>query len=483
MLKSVSDAYLAQAKSLLLDSNNVTSTQLYSLMSEITEHRIDYADLYIQKIRSESWSMENGVVKFGSFTADQGFGLRAIETDHTAFALSQHIDLQSLKNAARSVKSVAAPGRKMITVSPGTQPFPGRFSADDPVTGRDSQQKIALLEKVYRLVCAMDTHVVQVTANIELSFSVNYILRHDLYESADIRPMLVLRVSVVVEKNGRRERASTGLGGRGDFSLFDDNQLIPALRKMVDTAMINLNAIDAPSGMMPVVIASGWPGMLLHEAMGHGLEGDFNRLGTSVYSGRVGERIAPPGVTIVDDGTLHNQRGSITIDDEGTPSQCTTLIEDGILQGYMHDTLSARLMKVPPTGNGRRQSYAHLPMPRMTNTFMRNGSYDPEEIIASVDKGIYLEDLGGGQVDIVSGQYSFQTALAYLIEDGKLTSPIKDATLTGNGPDTLQKISMVGNNLALDNGNAVCGKAGQSVPVCVGQPTLKVDSLLVGGTG
>ena len=474
---------LTLAKQLLVDKNDLDTSQLHSLMRDVLAHRIDYSDLYFQQIRKENWSMEDGVVKFGSFTTDQGFGFRAIEHDQTAFAYSQHVDLSHLKSAARSVKSIAAMGKQARIIHPQIAPRALNISNIDPITLFSSVDKVDLLERINVLTKAIDPHVVQVMANLELSYSVNYVLRHDLYESADIRPMFVLNISVVVEKNGCREMSRTGKGGQGDFTLLDDAELIPLLTRMVDTALTNLTAVPAPSGMMSVVIAAGWPGMLLHEAMGHGFEGDFNRLGTSVYSGRLGERVAQAGVNIVDDGTVLNHRGSLNVDDEGCPAQCTRLIEDGILKGYMHDSLSSRLMKQAATGNGRRQSYAHLPMPRMTNTFMLNGNYEPEEIISTVKYGLYLADLGGGQVDIVSGQYSFQTALAYLIENGKITSAVKGATLTGNGPETLKNISMVGNNLELDRGNATCGKAGQSVPVCVGQPTLKVDALLVGGTG
>lgn len=475
-------SHLASAKQLLLEPHGISDGQLQDLMDRVLAHRVDYADLYVQSLRRESWSMENGVVNFGSFNVDQGFGLRAIEHDQTAFAYSQHIDLKHLRDAAQSVKTIAAPGRLSLPDPIAQRGEQRHFIADDPILAWDTVEKIGLLEKVNRLTRAIDPRVAQVTASLELTHSVNYVLRHDFYQAADIRPMLVLHVGVVVEQGGLKESAGTGIGGRGDVSLFNEAKLQDALRAMVNSALINLEAVPAPSGGMPVVIAAGWPGMLLHEAMGHGFEGDFNRLGTSIYSGRIGERVAQPGVNIVDDGTLAGHRGSLNVDDEGQPTQCTTLIEDGILQGYMHDSLSARLMKLAPTGNGRRQSYAHLPMPRMTNTFMRNGQYHPEEIIASVKNGLYLADLGSGQVDIVSGQYSFQTALAYLIEDGKITTPVKGATLTGNGPETLSLISMVGNDLALDRGTAVCGKAGQNVPVCVGQPTLKVDNLVVGGT-
>jgi len=473
---------LNQAKQQLLEPYGLSDALLEDVMGRVLVHRVDYADLYVQRLRQESWSMENGVVNFGSFTTDQGFGLCAVEHDQTAFAYSQHIDLRHLREAAKSVRNIARQSWLPLPQSLTVWPSPTHFGASDPLLSWEAAEKVSLLEKINRLTRALDPRVIQVTASLGLTHSVNYVLRHDFFQAADIRPMLMLQVSVIVEQHGARESATTGIGGRGDFTLFNEQDLHVALRTMVDSALINLEAVAAPSGSMPVVIAAGWPGMLLHEAMGHGFEGDYNRLGTSVYSGRIGERVAPRGVNIVDDGTLKGRRGSLNTDDEGHPTQCTTLIEDGVLKGYMHDSLSARLMKLSPTGNGRRQSYAHLPMPRMTNTFMRNGQYEPEEIIASVKRGLYLANLGSGQVDIVSGQYSFQTALAYLIEDGKITSPVKGATLTGKGPETLQQISMVGNDLALDRGIATCGKSGQTVPVCVGQPTLKVDNLIVGGT-
>ncbi len=396
MSESVTTLHLKQAKGQLLEAHGITDAHLQGMMDQVLAHRVDYADLFVQSLRRETWSMENGVVKSGSFNVDQGFGLRAVEDDQTAFAFSQHIDQKHLLEAARSVKTIAALGqRSRLALTPHGARRPN-FIADDPLLATDAAQKISLLENINRLAREIDPRVVQVTGSLELTHSVNYILRHDLYQAADIRPMLVLRMSVVVEQKGLRETASAGIGGRGDFTLFNDDRVQAALCSMVHSALINLEAVAAPSGSMPVVIAAGWPGMLLHEAMGHGFEGDFNRLGTSVYAGRIGERVAQPGVNIVDDGTVAGQRGSLNVDDEGHPAQCTSLIEDGILKGYMHDSLSARLMKLPPTGNGRRQSYAHLPMPRMTNTFMRNGHYAAEEIIASVKRGLYLADLGSG---------------------------------------------------------------------------------------
>lgn len=474
---------LTQAKRSLLDPFDLDDTRLQNVMDSVLSQRVDYADLFVQSLRRESWGMEDGVVTFGSFDVDQGFGLRTLEQGQTAFAFSQHIDLKHLQKAAKSVRTPGVQGRRQAVSAEGAVAERLHYITDDPLLACTTSSKIELLNRVNHIARSIDPRVVLVMASLSLEHSVNYILRYDGRQSGDIRPMLVLSMSVVVEQNGIREEANTGIGGRGDFSMFSEDKIHAALQKAVETALINLHAEASPSGVMPVVIAPGWPGMLLHEAMGHGFEGDFNCLGTSVYSGSLGARVAPAGVNIVDDGTLAGRRGSLNFDDEGHPGECTTLIEDGILVGYMHDSLSAQTMKHAPTGNGRRESYATLPMPRMTNTFMRNGQYNAQEIISSVKYGLYLANLGGGQVDIVSGNFSFQTALAYLIQDGKIAHPVKGATVTGNGPDTLRKISMVGNDLALDPGTAVCGKAGQNIPVCVGQPTLKVDALLVGGMG
>lgn len=473
--------HLDQASHILLAPHGLGVTELQRAFDTVFEHQVDFADIYLQSTRQESWWMEDGFVSSGSFSVDRGFGLRALRGDETAFAYSQHIDERQLLNAARSVRSVANHGSSRREIRSEQVKSYGRYDQNDPLSAAEAEEKIALLRKVDRKARSIDPRVSNVMASLELSHSVVMIMRHDGRLAADIRPMLVLQFTVYSAQNGKIESSRGRLGGRLDFGMFDDESLFVEVERVVQSALTNLEAVPAPAGTMPVVIGPGWPGMLLHEAMGHGFEGDFNRIGTSIYSGRLGERVAPKGVTIVDDATLPGRRGSLHIDDEGEVGQCTTLIEDGVLSGYMHDSLSARLMGHAPTGNGRRESYSHLPMPRMTNTFMLPGEYSPEEIIASVKHGLYLADLGSGQVDIVSGQFTFETELAYIIEDGKITYPVRGATVTGNGPQTLQMISMVGNNLTLDNGGATCGKAGQSVPVCVGQPTLKVDELVVGG--
>lgn len=473
--------HIEQASSILLTPHGLGLTELQRAFDTVFEHQVDFADLYLQSTREEAWWMEDGFVTSGSFSVDKGFGLRALRGDETAFAYSQHIDERQLLEAARSVRSVAGHGNSRRELNPQHVRSSGRYDQNDSLSAAEAEEKIALLRKVDRKARSIDPRVSNVMASLELSHSVVMIMRHDGRLAADIRPMLVLQFTVYVSHNNRMERSRGRLGGRLDFSLFNDEGLFAEIERVVNSALINLDAVPAPAGTMPVVIGPGWPGMLLHEAMGHGFEGDFNRIGTSIYSGKIGERIAPDGVTIVDDATLPGRRGSLHIDDEGEPGQCTTLIENGVLKGYMHDSLSARMTGSAPTGNGRRESYSQLPLPRMTNTFMLPGKYDPGEIISSVKRGLYLADLGSGQVDIVSGQFTFETELAYLIEDGKITRPVKGATVTGNGPQALKMISMVGNDLELDNGGATCGKAGQSVPVCVGQPTLKIDELVVGG--
>lgn len=474
--------HVALASDALLTPYGLDVSDLSSVFDSVMEHNADYADLFLQAHRHEQWSMENGLVKSGEFSVNQGFGLRALCVDETAFAYSQQINKAQLMEAAKSVRLVAAHGASRHQMQPKHVSKAGIYTPVDPLSACEAAEKIELLQSVNRLARATDPRVSQVFANLELTHSVVMVMRDDGRLAADVRPMVLIQFNIHVQQNGRIEKASGRLGGRTDLSLLSPATLDAEVRRTVQSALTNLEAEAGPKGQMPVVIGPGWPGMLLHEAMGHGFEGDFNRNGTSVYSGKVGQKIASPVVNIVDDATLFGKRGSLHVDDEGEPGQCTTLIEGGILSNYMQDSLNARLMKVPSTGNGRRQSFSHLPMPRMTNTFMLPGEHSPEEIISTVKRGIYLADLGSGQVDIVSGQFTFESELAFLIEDGKITRPIKGATLTGNGPETLQQISMVGNDLALDNGGAICGKFGQSVPVCVGQPTLKVDSLIVGGT-
>jgi len=473
---------LEQASEILLACNGLNTSDLDSVLAVVMRHHVDYADLYVQSARHESWSMENGEVKAGSFFNDQGFGIRAVREDETAFAYSQRIDARQMLVAARSVRSVASSGARSSVTSRQWITNRSLYPAPDPITACPTEIKVALLQYIERKARALDERVTQVIAQLEVNQSVMMVMRHDGRLAADIRPMVRITLNVYVTQGKRTESSNGSLGGRTALALITDTKLDAEIEMVVNSAVVKLQARPAPCGNMPVIIASGWPGILLHEAMGHGFEGDFNRLGSSVYAGSIGQRVAPPDVTIVDNATLPNLRGSLDVDDEGEEGQNTLLIENGVVKGYMQDALNARLMKQAPTGNGRRQSYAHLPLPRMTNTYMLPGRYAPQELIASVNSGLYLVELGSGQVDITSGQYTFECELAYRIENGKLTYPIKGATVTGNGPETLRSISMVGNDLALDRGRAMCVKFGQSIPVSVGQPTLKVEQLLVGGT-
>ena len=444
---------------------------------------IDFGDLYFQHARRESWTVEDGIVKDGAHSIEQGVGVRAIAGEKTGFAYSDDINAQALMEAAKSARAIARDGNvhKPLALTRGN----GRalYAAHDPIDAMDNTAKVEALRALDRYVRAADPRVKQVTVSLTGGLDTVLVARSDGVLASDVRPLVRLNVQVIIEQNGRRESGYAGMGGRyGYAELFADGKPEDLAREALRQAAVNLDAIDAPAGVMPVVLGSGWPGVLLHEAVGHGLEGDFNRKGTSVYAGRMGERVASPGVTIVDDGTLPGRRGSLNIDDEGTPTNCTTLIEDGVLVGYMQDTHNARLMGMAPTGNGRRESFAHLPMPRMTNTYMLAGTHDPDEMIRSVKKGLYAVNFGGGQVDITSGKYVFSATEAYLIEDGKITAPVKGATLIGNGPETMQKVKMIGHDLALDAGVGVCGKDGQSVPVGVGQPSLLIEGLTVGGT-
>ncbi|BEV70761.1 metalloprotease TldD [Paludibacterium sp. THUN1379] len=474
----------AAAEQLLLTPSGLDEATLESAFARLARRDIDYADLYFEYIRNEGWSLEEGIVKSGSFNIEQGVGIRAVSGDKTAFAYSDEISGAALARAIDAVRAIGSnEGHLPVSVPQRRQPE-ALYPAIDPCASLEAAAKVALLEKVEKLARAMDPRVIQVMAGLAAEYDVIYLARHDGVRAADVRPLVRLSVYVIAEQNGRREQGSSGGGGRYDLSGFTDEVVERFVRQAVNQALTNLDSRPAPAGQMTVVLGPGWPGVLLHEAIGHGLEGDFNRKGTSAFSGRIGERVAAKGVTVVDDGTLSGRRGSLAIDDEGNPTQCTTLIEDGILKGYMQDAMNARLMKVAPTGNGRRESYASIPMPRMTNTYMLGGSHDPQEIIASVKDGLYAVNFGGGQVDITSGKFVFSASEAWRIENGKLTYPVKGATLIGNGPDVLQYVSMIGNDLALDQGVGVCGKEGQSVPVGVGQPTLRIDGgLTVGGTG
>ena len=472
----------ATANDILLAPYSLDSKRLQSVFGEILAHKVDYADLYFQYVRSESWSLEEGIVKSGSFNIDQGVGVRAVSGEKTAFAYSDDIGLTALESAARATRAIARQGQSGRARVAKRASGHNLYSPHDPIASLEDRAKVALLERIERRARALDPRVTQVMASLAGEYEVVLVARTDGKLAADVRPLVRLSLQVIVEQDGRREQGSSGGGGRFDYAYFTDEITDDYAKKAVDQALVNLSARPAPAGTMTVVLGPGWPGVLLHEAIGHGLEGDFNRKGTSAFSGRIGERVAAPGVTVVDDGTIARRRGSLNVDDEGHPTQRNVLIENGVLKSYLQDSLNARLMGVKPTGNGRRESYAHIPMPRMTNTYMLNGSRQREEIIASVKNGLYAVNFGGGQVDITSGKFVFSASEAYVIENGKLTYPVKGATLIGNGPDALTRIAMIGDDMALDPGVGICGKEGQSVPVGVGQPTMRIDGLTVGGT-
>jgi TldD protein len=474
---------LAQARKTLLTPYGLDVADLTPVFGKIMAHQVDYADLYFQYSRSEAWSLEEGIVKAGSFSIDEGVGVRALSGEKTAFAYSDDISAQALGDAAAAVRAIAAAGqeRRMPALKKATGGH-RLYVPHDPLASLDAASKVRLLERLETLARAEDSQVTQVMAHLAGEYEVVLVAGSDGRLAADIRPLVRVSLTVIVEADGRREQGSAGGGGRTDYDFFTDDVLHGYAREAVHQAVTNLVARPAPAGTMTVVLGAGWPGILLHEAVGHGLEGDFNRKGSSTFAGRVGSRVAARGVTVIDDGTLAERRGSLNIDDEGNPTQRTVLIEDGILKGYMQDSLNARLMGVAPTGNGRRESFAHLPLPRMTNTTMLNGDKSVEEIIKSVRKGIYAVNFGGGQVDITNGKFVFSMSEAYLIEDGKVTMPVKGATLIGSGPEAMNQVSMIGNDMRLDPGVGTCGKDGQSVPVGVGQPTLRIDGLTVGGT-
>lgn len=475
---------IAIAEQLLLAPYGVNESVIDATLGRMLGHQVDYADLYFQYTRSEGWSLEEGIVKAGSFSIDQGVGVRAVAGDKTAFAYSDDISPFALGKAADAVRAIGAAGGHGSAGAVAMRHGSGLYVAQDPLDSLPAEAKVAILQQVEKLARAADPRIIQVMAGLAAEYDVVYIARHDGVRAADVRPLVRLSVTVIAEQNGRREVGSSGGGGRYDLTRFGDAQIAHHVQKAVKQALVNLEARPAPAGQMTVVLGAGWPGVLLHEAIGHGLEGDFNRKGTSAFSGMVGQRVAAAGVTVVDDGTLADRRGSLSIDDEGNATHRTVLIEDGILKGYMQDAMNARLMGVAPTGNGRRESYAHIPMPRMTNTYMLGGDKTPEEIIASVPDGIYAANFGGGQVDITSGKFVFSASEAWKIENGKLAYPVKGATLIGNGPEVLNYVAMIGNDMALDEGVGVCGKEGQSVPVGVGQPTLRIDGgLTIGGTG
>lgn len=473
---------LELAQQSLLTVHGLNEGDLGHVFGKMMTHRVDYADLYFQYGRAESWSLEEGIVKSGSFSIDQGVGVRAVSGDKTAFAYSDDISLAALEGAAEATRAIARQGKKQTVPLLKAGKAHALYVPHDPIASLDAASKVALLERLERYARALDPRVSQVMAGLVGEYEVVLVARSDGLLNADIRPLVRLSLQVIVESNGKREQGSAGGGGRFDYTYFDDEVLQRYAQEAVHQATVALDARPAPAGSMTVVLGSGWPGILLHEAVGHGLEGDFNRKGSSAFSGRIGQRVAAKGVTVVDDGTIKDRRGSLNMDDEGNPTQRTVLIEDGILRGYLQDTMNARLMKTAITGNARRESFAHLPIPRMTNTMMLNGDKTRDEIIASVKHGLYAANFGGGQVDITSGKFVFSTTEAYMIEDGKITYPVKGATLIGNGPEALTHVSMVGNDLALDPGVGTCGKEGQSVPVGVGQPTVRIEGLVVGGT-
>ncbi|HZY16183.1 MAG TPA: metalloprotease TldD [Ramlibacter sp.] len=474
---------LATARALLLEPFGLDETHLARALAEIRSRRVDDADLYFQYTRSEGWSLEEGIVKTGSFSIDQGVGVRAVSGEKTAFAYSDDISEASLLDAARTVRSIAGQARGGRTrITPRVAGSRSLYAGLDPIATLDSAAKVKLLERVEGMARAKDPRVAQVMAGLASEYDVVLVARADGTIAADVRPLVRLSVTVIAEQGGRREMGSGGGGGRFGLAYFDEAHLQSYVDDAVRAALTNLESRPAPAGEMTVVLGPGWPGILLHEAVGHGLEGDFNRKGSSAFSGRIGERVAARGVTVLDDGTIEDRRGSLNVDDEGNPSQRNVLIEDGILRGYLQDSLNARLMGVAPTGNGRRESYAHVPMPRMTNTYMLGGDRPAEEIVASIEKGLYATNFGGGQVDITSGKFVFSASEAYWVEKGRILYPVKGATIVGNGPDALTRVSMIGNDMRLDTGVGTCGKEGQSVPVGVGQPTLRIDGLTVGGT-
>jgi TldD protein len=475
---------LGIARDLILRPGGLDDARLDQVFGEVLRHRVDYADIYFQISREESWALEDGIVKDGSASIEQGVGVRALAGEKTGFAYSDEIVWPALEEASRAARAIALKGGDRSVQAWHAQAGHQLYLPADPAAALVDEQKVAWLEQVDRETRRLDPRIVQVMASIAAVHEIVLIATSDGNIAADIRPLVRFNVSVIVEQDGRREQGYSGAGGR--FSLAElvvGGGPLALGREAARQALINLDAIPAPAGSTTVVLGPGWPGVLLHEAIGHGLEGDFNRKGTSAFANRIGERVANAGCTVVDDGTLSQRRGSLNIDDEGTATQCTTLIEDGILCGYLQDKMNARLMGVRSTGNGRRESFAHMTLPRMTNTYMRAGQYAPEDIIRSVERGIYAVNFGGGQVDITSGKFVFSASEAYAIENGRLGAPLKGATLIGNGPDVLTRVTMVGNDLKLDDGVGTCGKEGQSIPVGVGQPTVRIDGLTVGGTG
>ncbi len=474
---------LQLAQQSLWQPTGLIEQDINNTLGKIMTPGIDYADLYFQYSRHESWALDEGTVKSGSFGIDQGVGVRAVAGEKTGFAYSDEITGNALLDAASAARSIAAnSGDQGAVAVRNDRKIAPLYSSANPMESLKDEDKVALLRQIEQVARKADSRVVQVMVSLAAAHDTIMIARSDGLLAGDIRPLVRMNVSVIAEENGRREQGSSGGGGRYTMEYFvEQNRAEEYAHEAVRQALVNLEAQDAPAGEMTVVLGPGWPGILLHEAIGHGLEGDFNRKGTSAFSGQIGQKVASSQCTVVDDGTIANRRGSLTIDDEGEAAKNTVLIENGILKGYMQDQTNARLMGMEPTGNGRRESYGHLPMPRMTNTYMLAGEHDPQEIISSVDNGLYAVNFGGGQVDITSGKFVFSASEAYVVKNGKITHPVKGATLIGNGPDVLTRVSMVGNDLELDTGVGVCGKEGQSVPVGVGQPTMRIDGLTVGG--
>ena len=475
---------LQLARQAILTPANIQDSDIEKLMNQLLSAEVDAADIYFQSSHSESWVLESGIVKEGHHSIEQGAGVRAVAGEKTGFAYSDRLEIPVLFEAINNVKAITRQAQNAqvnlnaISTNPRVL-----YPAMNPLKSLEDPQKIDFLKQLDTQTRQLDSRIEEVIVSLSAVYEHILVANQDGNLLADVRPLVRLNITVIVVENGKREQGSMGGGGRCDYAMFfQQDTAMNYAREAVRQALVNLEAGEAPAGNMTVVLGAGWPGILLHEAIGHGLEGDFNRKGTSAFSGRVGERVASSLCTVVDDGTLHGRRGSLSIDDEGTQTENTVLIENGILKGYMQDRLNARLMGVSPTGNGRRESYAHLPIPRMTNTYMLAGQHHPDEIIQSVKNGLYAKNFAGGQVDITSGKFVFSASEAYLIENGKITRPVKGATLIGNGPDVLTKVSMVGNDLELDSGVGTCGKDGQSVPVGVGQPTLKIDGLTVGGT-
>jgi TldD protein len=474
---------LQLAEQQLLAPGGLSHSDLEKVLGHLMGPAVDYGDLYFQNTCHEAWALEDGLVRSGTHAVEQGVGIRAISGEKTGFAYADEIILPSLMQASTAARAIARQGSQGSVQAWQRKNPQALYLPADPMQAMSADEKVDLLRQIDSYTRSLDSRIKQVMVSIAATHETILVAATDGTLAADVRPLVRLNVTVIAEHKDRKEQGSDGGGGRFDYlQLLKDKAWQKYADEAVRQALVNLEADAAPAGSMTVVVGPGWPGVLLHEAVGHGLEGDFNRKGTSAFSGRIGEKVAADGVTIVDDGTIEQRRGSLSVDDEGTPTERTVLIEDGVLVSYMQDKLNAGLMGMQATGNGRRESFAHLPMPRMTNTFMLAGEHDPGEIISSVDKGLYAVNFAGGQVDITSGKFVFSASEAYLIENGKVTRPVRGATLIGNGPEVMTRVSMVGNDLKLDSGVGVCGKDGQSVPVGVGQPTLKIDSLTVGGT-